>query len=167
VYRTRNKKPTNSVYSGSGSISGFKMPNPMAWHSTKGPPVVPHAGLCAECADWHSVNGASLPSVRTITLSKGALSVPMCAFFVGLYGHCTQQIDQRPTFYQFLLFHLNKQKIYHIINTYTSHISHNHHIHHKTPHILQRPQISQVSHKDHKSHMYHKIVHKTHKYSQK
>jgi hypothetical protein len=42
-------------------------------------------------------------------------------------------------FYLFLLFHPNKQKIYHIIITYTSQISQNHHIH----------QTHDITHKDH------------------
>jgi hypothetical protein len=57
----------------------------------------------------------SLPSAMTLTLGKVT----------------------RIPFYLFLLFHLNNQKIYHIIITYTSHVSHNHHIHNRD-HIFQK-----------------------------
>jgi hypothetical protein len=50
-------------------------------------------------------------------------------------------------FYLFLLFHLNKQNIYHIIITYTSQSSQNHHIH----------QTRDIAHK------YHMFLHKDHK----
>jgi hypothetical protein len=116
------------------------------WHSTKGAPVGSHASLCVECAGWHSTKKEPLPSARTITLGKEALPVPRCAFFAECYGHCTRRrhsllsvtldkVTRDPPFYLFLLFHPNKQKIYIIDITYTSHVS-------PTPHISQRAQSS-------------------------
>jgi hypothetical protein len=99
----------------------------------------------------HSVKAACLPSVSAIALGKEALSDPRCAFFAECYGHGTRQSTSVPSvtldkvtrillFYLFLLFHPNKQNIYHIIITYTSLSSHNHHIH----------QTYDIAHKDHK-----------------
>jgi hypothetical protein len=72
-----------------------------------------------------------LSSARTATLGKEALPVSRCVFFAECYGHCTQprlslssvilgKVTRNPSFYLFLLFHPNKQNIYHIIIIYTS-----------------------------------------------
>jgi hypothetical protein len=101
------------------------------WHSAKGAPVDPFDGLFAKCVGRHSAKEAFLPGVRTTTLIKEALPVPSCALFVKCYGHCTRQrhslssvtlgkVTRNLLFYLFLLFHPNKQNIYHIIITYTS-----------------------------------------------
>jgi hypothetical protein len=99
-------------------------------------------------------NVASLPSAETIALDKEALSVSRCVIFVEGYDLDTRQrgalpsvtldkvtnITSIPLFNLFLLFHPNKQKIYHIYITditYTSHISHNHHIHNRD-HIFHK-----------------------------
>jgi hypothetical protein len=68
----------------------------------------------------HSAKVASLPSVKATTLGKEALPVLRCAFFAECYDLDTRQSDKNTPFYLLLLFHLNKQKIYHIIITYTS-----------------------------------------------
>jgi hypothetical protein len=62
----------------------------------------------------------SLPSVLTLTLGK----IPLCR-------------DQNTPILFVFLFNPNKQKIYHIIITYTSQISHNHHIHNRD-HIFHK-----------------------------
>jgi hypothetical protein len=94
----------------------------------------PFVSSFAECTKRHSAKLASLPSVKAITLGKEALPVSRCAFF----AECnTRQSGQNTSFYLFLLFHPNKQKIYHIIITYTSQISHNHHIHNRD-HIFNK-----------------------------
>lgn len=40
----------------------------------------PFASLCVECSGGHSAKGAYLPSVRTKSLDKEVLLVPMCVF---------------------------------------------------------------------------------------
>jgi hypothetical protein len=56
-----------------------------------------HASLCVEHAGWHSANGVSFLSARTITLGKEVLPVPRCAFFAECYGHCTRQRHSLPS----------------------------------------------------------------------
>jgi hypothetical protein len=87
--------------------------------------VDPFASSFVECIRTHSANVASLPYVSATSLGKKPLLVHRCAFFAECYVHDTRQSDHNTTFYLFLLFHPNKQKIYHIIIIYTSHISHN------------------------------------------
>jgi hypothetical protein len=137
--------------------------------SAKKPHVGPFASSFAECIGRHLAKDLSLPSaswtssrqqenqwaplpvpltsISTTTLNNEALSVLRCAFFAEYYCHNTRQCDQTTPFYLFLLFHPNKQKIYHIIITYTSQISQNHHIH----------QTHDIAHKDHM------FLHKDHK----
>jgi hypothetical protein len=90
----------------------------------------------------------SLTSVEDIAFDKEALLVFRCAIFAECYDLKTRQntslssvtlgkVTQIPLFYLFFLFHPNKQNIYHIIITYTSHISHNHNIH-KRDHIFHK-----------------------------
>jgi hypothetical protein len=50
-------------------------------HSAKRASVGPFGSPFAECAGRHLTEGASLPSVRTTTLSKKALPVSKCIFF--------------------------------------------------------------------------------------
>jgi hypothetical protein len=69
----------------------------------------------------HSAKVVYLSSAKATTLSKEAVSMPMCAFFADCYDLDTQQrtsLLRIPLFYLFLLFLPNKQKIYHIIITY-------------------------------------------------
>jgi hypothetical protein len=123
-----------------------------------GAPAGPFVSSFVECIRRHSAKVAFLPSVKATTLSKEALPVHRCAFFVECYGLDTRQstslpsvalgkVTRIPLFYLFFLLHPNKQKISHIIITYTSHISHNHHIH----------QTHDIAHKDHM------FLHKDHK----
>jgi hypothetical protein len=130
--------------------------------------VGPFASSFVECIRWHSTSSAlggtqqrllvcrgsqphhlakklyrgsgvpSLPSAVVMTLSK----VTLCRVL-----HSISKVTKIPIFYLFLLFHPNKQKMYHIIITYTSHISQNHHIH----------QTHDIAHKDHM------FLHKDHK----
>jgi hypothetical protein len=121
--------------------------------------VGPFVSTFVECFRRNSAKEASLTSVGTKALSKEALSVLKCAFFVECYGHNTRQSDQKAPFYLFLLLHPNKQKIYIIDITYISqnqNMYHQHHISHKYHHIKQVSQTyvsnthklkSQVSHK--------------------
>jgi hypothetical protein len=75
-----------------------------------------------------NANVAFLPSAKATSLGKKALLVPRCAFFVECYDLDTRQrtslpsvtldkVTRIPPFYLFLLFLLNKQKIYHIYIT--------------------------------------------------
>jgi hypothetical protein len=120
--------------------------------------VDPFASSFVECIRRHSANVASLPYVSATLLGKEAFLVYRCSFFAECYVHDTRQSTSLPTvtlgkvtiiplFYLFLLFHPNKQKIYHIIIIYTSHISQNHHIH----------QTHDIAHADHM------FLHKDHK----
>jgi hypothetical protein len=82
----------------------------------------------------------SLPSVVALTVDK----VPICRVL-----HSTK-LPEYP-FNLFLLFHQNKQKMYHIIITYTSQISQNDHIH----------QTHDIAHKYHMfPHNDHMFLHK-------
>jgi hypothetical protein len=76
--------------------------------------VSPFVSFFAECARRHLAKLASLLSARTVAFGKEALPVPRCSFFVECYDLDTRQSDQYDLFYLFLLFPLNKQKIYHI-----------------------------------------------------
>jgi hypothetical protein len=80
----------------------------------------------------------SLPSTVVMTLGK----VPLCQVL-----HSISKVTRIPLLYLFLLFHPNKQKMYHIIITYITKSSHTS----NTRHSSQRSQ----------SHKYHKIVHNT------
>jgi hypothetical protein len=93
-------------------------------HSAKRSPVGPFVSFFIDCICRHSTKLASLPSAKATTLDKEALPVPRCAFFAECYNLETQQSDRLPLLYLFFLFHPNKQKIYHIIITYTSHRYH-------------------------------------------
>jgi hypothetical protein len=85
--------------------------------------------VLSECTKRHSTKLASLPSAKAIALDKEALPVPRCALFAESYDLDTRQITSLPSVtldkltsipVLFFLFHPNKQKIYHIIITYTS-----------------------------------------------
>jgi hypothetical protein len=126
----------------------------------------------AECICRYSAKLASLPSAKATTLSKVALPVPSYAFFAKCYDLDTRQSISLPSvtlgkvtrlhFYLFLLFQPNKQKIYHIIITYTSHISHNNRIHNRDHIFHKKTQITQVFHK----HVYVHTKFHQHKYYQ-
>jgi hypothetical protein len=88
------------------------------------------AGLALDKRD-HQRAPLSVPlsSAKALALGKEALRVSMCVFFVKCYDLDTRQstslpsvtlgkVTNIPLFYLFLLFHPNKQKIYHIIITY-------------------------------------------------
>jgi hypothetical protein len=60
-----------------------------ALHLAKGAPVDLYASPFVEGAGRHSAKGAFMPSVKTTTLDKEALSILRCAFFAECYGHCT------------------------------------------------------------------------------
>jgi hypothetical protein len=134
------------------------------WHSAKAPSLSakgsaasPFVNSFAECARRHSAKVAYFPSAKATTLDKEALPVPRCAFFPECYNLDTRQstslssvtlgkVTRIPLLYLFLLFHTNKQKIYHIIIAYTSQ---NHHIH----------QTHDIAHKDHMFlHIHHKVT---------
>jgi hypothetical protein len=128
---------------------------PLDWHSAKGSPAGPFVSSFAECICRHSAKVDSLLSVKATALRKEALPVPRCAFFAECYDLDTRQsislpsvtldkVTRLPLFYLFLLFHPNKQNIYHIIITYTSQ---NHHIHNRDHIFYKKTQISQVFHK--------------------
>jgi hypothetical protein len=102
---------------------------------------------------WPALDkGSFLPSASTTTRGfTGSQVCSLCQVMWSLHSakalfvECnTRQSDHKPSFYLFLLFHSNKQNIYHIIITYTSQSSQNHHIHHR----------DHISHKDHKSHKF-------------
>jgi hypothetical protein len=52
--------------------------------------VGPFDSHFAECIKKHSTKVASLPNTSDTTLSKEALPVPRCVFFVECYGHDTR-----------------------------------------------------------------------------
>jgi hypothetical protein len=90
--------------------------------------VGPFVSFFADCARRHSVKLASLPRERAIALGIETLLVSRCAIFVKRYDLGTRQSNSLssvtfgkatsiPLFYLFLLFHPNKQKIYHIYIT--------------------------------------------------
>jgi hypothetical protein len=116
-----------------------------------------------ECIRTHSAKVACFPSVSATSLGKEVLPVPRCAFFAECYGHGTRQstsmssvtLDKvtRIPIFLFLLFHPNKQNIYHIYITEFTESSNTS----STRHSSQRSQ----------RHKYHKIVHNTNKYSHK
>jgi hypothetical protein len=92
--------------------------------SAKEAPVGPFASPFAECSGRHSAKGASLLSAWTIALGKESFTGSQVCFFAECYGHSTRQRASLPSvtlgkvtrhkYYLFLLFHPNKQNIYHI-----------------------------------------------------
>jgi hypothetical protein len=108
----------------------------------------------------HSVKLASLPSAKVLALGKEALPVPGVPSLPSAMTLTLDKVTRLPLFYLFFVFHPNKQKIYHIIITYTSHISHNYHIHNRDHIFCKKTQNSQVFRK----HVYaHTKIHQ-HKY---
>jgi hypothetical protein len=92
--------------------------------SAKSPLVGPFASLFAECAGRHSAKVASLPSALTTALGKEGFTGSQVSSFAECHGHSTRQrhplpsvtlgkVTRKSLFYLFLLFHPNKQKIYH------------------------------------------------------